>query len=103
VAGTHRLLLYSGPIGLLDEDLEMEQLLLDAGWGVSREAAALARKRTGRGAASIRPWPGHGPAGPHVDVSWDRNHFYMIFHETGTTRIAEQPAIGPALDHYLHL
>lgn len=103
MADGYRLDLDSGAIGLLDEDLAMEQLLLDIGWGVARQARSAARKRTGRGAASIRPWPGHGPGGPHVDVSWDNpDHFYMIFHETGTTTIDARPVLEPALDAYLH-
>lgn len=103
MAAGHRLVMDSTAIAQLDEDPDMAELLLEIGHGVAREAAAIARRRTGRGASSIRPWPGHGPGGPHVDVSWDQDHFYMIFHETGTREIAARPVLEPALDTYLHL
>lgn len=100
---THRLRLDSAEIGLLDEDPDVQRLLLEIGWGIAGDAAARARKRTGEGAASIQPWPGRSPAGPHVDVSWDQDHFYMSFHEFGTVEISRRPALGPALDRYIHL
>jgi len=98
----YRLVLDPVAIAALDEDPQVVQLLLDAGRGVAREASGRAPRRTGRGAASIRPWPGRSPAGPHVDVSWDQDHFYLIFHETGTALIDRDPMLEPALDHYMH-
>lgn len=78
-------------------------LALDAAWGIALDARARAVRNTGEGAGSIQPWPGRDRQGPYADVSWDREHFYMSFHEFGTQHLPARPAVGPALDHYLHL
>lgn len=93
--------LYEHEIALLDEDAA--DLTAQAAWGVAGDARAHAVRNTGRGAASIQSWPGHDTRGPYADVSWDQDHFYMSFHEFGTSRHDARPALGPALDRYLHL
>lgn len=95
--------IYSAEVALLDDMPSATELLLQVGWGVAYEARGLALRDSGDGAASIQPWLSSGLDGPVVDVSWDRDHFYMGFHEFGTSVHPQRPAIGPALDRYTHL
>ncbi|MGC5664927.1 HK97-gp10 family putative phage morphogenesis protein [Micromonospora sp. WMMD723] len=98
-----RVRMHQHEIALLDDTTQTAELLLQIGWGIALDARADAPHRTGRGAASIQPWPGRDGLGLHVDVSWDRDHFYMGFHEGGTRYHHAQPFLGPALDRYIHL
>jgi HK97 gp10 family phage protein len=63
---------------------------------IASDAAAGAPKRTGRGAESIRGDVVEAPDGLRVRVSWDRDHFYMSFAETGTSREPARPFLRPA-------
>jgi HK97 gp10 family phage protein len=60
-------------------------------------AASLAPERTGAGARSIHA------EGPFADgvwrVSWDDDHFYMMYQELGTSVMGPQPFMRPAVDH----
>lgn len=88
---------------LLGDTPAVADLVTDVAEGVAMDARAHAVRRTGRGAASIQPWPGRDARGPYTDVSWDQDHFYMSFHESGTSIHPARPALGPALDRYVHL
>lgn len=68
---------------------------------VAAGASADAPKRTGAGAASIRSEIDLSHAEPGVEVSWDRDHFYMYFHEHGTRYLPARPFLAPAVDRYL--
>lgn len=61
---------------------------------VAERAASAAPKRTGSGAASIHA----ERVGGEVRVGWDRDHFYLLFSEVGTSRMSARPFLRPALD-----
>lgn len=103
MAGDFRVRLYEHEIALLGDTAAAAELALQAGWGVAMDARRHAVRNTGAGAESIQPWPGRDGRGPYADVSWDQDHFYMSFWEFGTSRHHARPAVGPALDRYLHL
>lgn len=69
---------------------------------VGDQVAALARenapKRSGEGAASIHAEVDEDSTSVYADVSWDKDHFYMGFKETGTEHEPAQPFLRPALD-----
>lgn len=75
---------------------EAEALLKRVGDDIAADAAAAAPKRTGEGAASIHAETGTDTDGPYVLVSWDKTHFYMAFHELGTSRQSATPFLRPA-------
>lgn len=93
--------------GLTDEP-EMDDLLLDVGEEIADAAAARAARRTGAGAESIHAEVHRGaPPGtdftpeddaPTVYVSWDPQHYYMLFVEEGTEDTAPEPFLRPALE-----
>ena len=73
---------------------DVQKVLMDVGEQVAGRAAMAAPKATGEGARSIRP----ERVGAVVRVSWDRDHFYLGFHELGTSRSPARPFLRPALD-----
>jgi HK97 gp10 family phage protein len=79
------------------EDRSVLDRLQELGDEVARVAAERAPKLTGAGAASIRAEVGVDSQGPHVDISWDKDHFYLIFHEVGTEHQPARPFLRPAL------
>lgn len=86
----------------LDELPEVLDAMQDAGELIAARARALAPKRTGAGAASIRGELVRDPiAGTHVRVAWDRDHFYMYFAEVGTEHQRASPFLRPAAAPYL--
>lgn len=90
----------------IDEAIDtalMHDLVTDAAREVARVARSLAPHRTGLGAASIDAWPGRDQQGFHADVSWDSQHYYMSFHEWGTSKITARHFLAEALDSYVHL
>jgi HK97 gp10 family phage protein len=63
---------------------------------VAAYAANIAPKASGEGAASIHPeW-----VGDDLEVSWDRDHYYMWFQEHGTVHMPAHPFLEPTLDRY---
>lgn len=98
-----RLRLNQHEIDQLDENSDAVELTLAMAWNVALEARARAPRLTGAGAASIQPWPGRDQRGPYADIGWDDLHFYMRFHEDGTSKHAARPFLRPALDRYMHL
>jgi len=82
----------------LIESQGIEAALTRVGDQVAERAAQAAPKDSGEGARSIRAEVAHDEDGPHVNVSWDKAHFYMAFHELGTSRMSARPFLRPALD-----
>lgn len=86
-----------GRLENITTDRVVTDALLDAGERIAKRAAVLAPKRTGQGAASIHAelaleaW-----VGVHARVSWTRNHFYLRFHELGTSHQPAKPFLRPA-------
>jgi HK97 gp10 family phage protein len=69
--------------------------LKKVGDSVAERAAQAAPKRTGGGAESIHA---EEAVDGEVRVGWDRDHFYMLFAEVGTSKHAARPFLRPALD-----
>lgn len=65
---------------------------------VADRAAASAPKLTGEGAASIHCEVESEGGKPVAKVTWDRDHFYMLFSEIGTSEMPARPFLRPALD-----
>jgi HK97 gp10 family phage protein len=77
-------------------DREARDALFQAAKEVAAYAANIAPKASGEGAASIHPeW-----VGDDLEVSWDRDHYYMWFQEHGTVHMPAHPFLEPTLDRY---
>jgi HK97 gp10 family phage protein len=76
---------------------DAEALLRNLGEQVVNDAYRDAPKRTGEGAASIHYEIEHDSRGAVVKVSWDADHWYMMFAELGTSREAARPFLRPAI------
>ena len=74
---------------------DVTEVLMKIGEQVAGRAAMDAPKKTGEGARSIHPEKGKNG---DVNVGWDRDHFYMLFSEVGTSRQPARPFLRPALD-----
>lgn len=76
------------------------RLVLEAeGEKVAQRAKAGAPRDSGAGAASIHSEIVEGYGGAlHARVSWDKDSFYLFFHEVGTSRMPARPFLRPALD-----
>ena len=70
---------------------DVREMLLQEGERVARESAARAPKKTGAGAASIHPEFILDGDIAEVRVAWDREHFYMYFHQVGTRKLPAHP------------
>lgn len=100
MAPTVRVVVHPEGVRELAEDPALEAFLLDVGRRVAAIARAGAPKRTGAGAASIRPETVLEPDGWSVRVSWDQAHDYMRFHDLGSRTIAPRRFLETALDMY---
>lgn len=76
---------------------EVKVLLGKIGEQVAQQAADAAPKRSGEGAASIRAEVDADSEGAVVRVSWDQDHFYMLFQEIGTRYQPARPFLRPAV------
>lgn len=77
---------------------EVKEALWRLGEQVATKAAADAPKKTGAAAASIQPQIDEDGRGVFVRVGPDADHFYLVFHEIGTSRMSARPFLRPALD-----
>lgn len=90
---------------------EVEDLMQEVGEEVAEHARALALTDDGDGAASIHAETHRGAPssafsskytpedeGLITYVSWDQDHFYMLFAEIGTEHQVATPFLRPALD-----
>lgn len=75
---------------------EVRRLLLDRSQPPNRTAKGTAPYETGAGSASIRADALLGAGGWEVRSSWDRDHYYMYFHERGTKYLDARPFLVPA-------
>ncbi len=66
---------------------------------LAERMADAAPKDTGAGAASIASRP--DPDTPGFRVGWDREHFYLSFHELGTAQQPARPFARPAADEFI--
>ena len=65
---------------------------------VVAEMKRRAPKATGAGAESISYEP--DPDQPGFRVTWDKDHFYMAFHELGTEHQSARPFARPTADDF---
>jgi HK97 gp10 family phage protein len=90
---------------------DMDDMLQEVGDQVAETAQSLAPKASGEGAASIHAEVHRGEDSgafpstytppddvPTAYVSWDQEHFYMLFAEIGTEFQPARPFLRPALD-----
>jgi HK97 gp10 family phage protein len=84
---------------LVDSD-EVVERMYAYGEAIAEEAKRLAPKDSGRGAESIHPEIVHGHGHRRVRVSWDKDHFYMMFAELGTVNEHPRPFLRPAASRY---
>lgn len=76
---------------------ESAKSVLEAlGEQVAEDAKATAPRDTGAGAESIHHEMGEDADGAFVRVSWDRDHFYMLFQEVGTSTQSARPFLRTA-------
>jgi len=84
-----------------------EAVALKAMRSVARQAVKRAKagapKESGDGAASIGYRTFRNSTGVSVRISWDRDHFYMLFPEIGTSEMPARPFLRPALDGRFYL
>lgn len=86
-----KIVIDSSQIHAIVADPAVRDELLRIGEDVARESAIRAPKRTGAGAASIRPEAVLDGDSWEVHVSWDRDHYYMYFHQVGTRKLPARP------------
>lgn len=92
------------------DDPDVDDMLQDIGDAVAEKARSFARRDTGAGAESIHAEVHRGSSeafastytpeddAPTAYVSWDQDHYYMLFSEVGTEDEPAQPALLPALE-----
>lgn len=61
-------------------------------------AQAAAPKRTGEGAESIHGEIDREGGELAIRVSWDRAHYYMVFHEVGTRYLPARPFLAAGIN-----
>lgn len=93
-----RTVLHHNEIEALRRDPDLRAGLLQVSWPIAVDAARRAPKLSGAGAANIRPEAVLDGDEITAHISWDRDHFYMSFHETGTTSLPARPFLVPALE-----
>lgn len=86
----------------LEGDPAVQRETARAAEGLAELAAAGAPKETGRGAASIEATGSTVDQLAH-DVSWDVDHYYLIFHEDGTKYVPAQRFLRHAYETYIHV
>lgn len=94
----YRLVLDAAAVDDLLSDEETLDMLQEVGDTVADLARGKAPKMTGEGAESIHAEVEVDDEGGHADVSWDSDHFYLGFAETGTSHQPATPFLRPALD-----
>jgi HK97 gp10 family phage protein len=85
-------------IRALGASADVQNALESVAGQVANRARTAAPKATGEGAASISHEVATDSDGTHVRVSWDIDHFYMLFVEVGTSRMPARPFLRPALE-----
>ncbi len=86
-----------GAMSELEDSAAMDRMLEYVGEQVADTARPRAPRESGAGADGIQGVVGHDNEGPHVDVSWLRDNFYMGFSETGTEHQTPTPFLVPGL------
>ncbi len=91
MADVSRIKINTAELQRLLQDPAIRRALMEQGQKLAHKSRVRAPKLSGAGAASIRPeYVLDGPT-PEVRVSWDREHFYMYFHQRGTRTLPAHP------------
>lgn len=93
-----RVVLDQTAIDAMAADPQIVASLLEAAKPVVEDARINAPRLTGAGADSITAQPYPEPAEQTVRISWDREHFYMGFHELGTVQLPARHFLQDALE-----
>ena len=67
---------------------------------IVREAQTRAPRLTGAGASSIRADQVVERGEQEVHICWDRDHYYMAFHEFGTRYLPARPFLEPTVEGF---
>jgi HK97 gp10 family phage protein len=92
-----RVVLHEAAIADLARDPAVLRAVGEVAEQVASRMRATAPKRTGAAAASIRSEPAPDPA-DGFRVSWDRDHFYLGFSESGTVHQRPRPFVERAAE-----
>lgn len=90
------LVVYDAAIQELARDSRMGDVLVEAAAPAVAEARAGAPRRTGAGGASIHAEPVLDGPEWTARATWERERFYMYFHERGTEKMPARPFLVPA-------
>lgn len=86
-------------IDSLADDPQTLAAMLEAAKPVVDKARFDAPRRSGLGAASIQAQPFSEIGGEQtVHISWDREHYYLGFHELGTVQLPARHFLEDALE-----
>lgn len=91
-----RFVLFPAEIEALKRIPELGPFLVLAALPGIQRAASAAPRLTGAGAASIHAEAVLDGSEWTARVSWDREHFYMRFHELGAKQLTARPFLVPA-------
>lgn len=94
-----RIVVHQQAIDALAADPHIVPVLLDAAKPVVDQARFNAPRRTGLGAASIEAQPFNEIGGEQtVHISWDRQHYYLGFHDLGSSQLPARHFLEDALE-----
>lgn len=79
-------------------DPEVGRMLLERAEPIVDAARSGAPRATGAGASSIHAEIAESVRPIEVRVSWDREHYYMGFHEFGTIYLPARPFLAPGVN-----
>lgn len=96
--GDVRIVVDQRAVDALAGDPDITAVLLEAAKPVVDDARFRAPRRTGAGAESIQAQPFAEPGEQTVRITWDRNHFYMGFHDLGTNTLPARHFLEDALE-----
>lgn len=91
VARDVRVEIHQAELDRIKRDESMRRELLEQGNPLAEKSAMRAPKNTGAGADSIRAEAILDSDSWEVRVSWDREHYYMYFHQKGTRTLPARP------------
>lgn len=103
MAGEVRVVVHPEVIRQLESSPEMRRLVLAIAEPVARDAARDAPKKTGAAAGSIHAEAELVDGAWTADVSWDRQHYYLGFHDLGSRFLPGTHFLELALDAHAHL
>jgi hypothetical protein len=92
-----QVVVYEDVIDRMLTSSDVRDMLLDVSHPVVLQARARAPKKTGAGARSIHTQMVLTGDEWEALTSWDQQHYYMRWHETGSRQLPARPFLVPAL------